>query len=212
MDITVLCTDPNHPVYPWLRDWAERQRAAHNVLLTTSIDDLAGGDILFLVSVSQLVSKDVRERFRASLVLHASDLPHGRGWSPHVWQILEGRSSVTVSVLDAEDAVDTGAIWAQRVFDLQGHELADEINQLLFSTEFALMDYIVGHFAELRPRPQGDVEATYYRKRTPADSRIDPSRSIAEQFDLLRVADPYRFPAFFDYRGCRYKIVIEKID
>ena len=42
------------------------------------------------------------------------------------------------------------------------------------------------------------------------DSRLDPHRPIADQFDLLRVADPDRFPAFFDLRGHRYLVRIEK--
>jgi len=58
--------------------------------------------------------------------------------------------------------------------------------------------------------PQDERPPSYYRRRTPDDSRLDPSRSIAEQFDLLRVADPQRFPAFFDLRGHRYVVRIEK--
>jgi methionyl-tRNA formyltransferase len=60
------------------------------------------------------------------------------------------------------------------------------------------------------PKPQDDRAPTYYRRRTPEDSRLDPQRSIAEQFDLLRVVDPDRFPAFFDLCGHRYVVRIEK--
>ena len=52
---------------------------------------------------------------------------------------------------------------------------------------------------------------TYMTKRIPADSQLDPCKSIAEQFDLLRVADSQRFPAFFDYRGKRYLVKIENV-
>ena len=34
-------------------------------------------------------------------------------------------------------------------------------------------------------------------KRTPADSEIDPGKSILEQFNLLRIVDSERYPAFF---------------
>ena len=50
------------------------------------------------------------------------------------------------------------------------------------------------------------------KRRTPADSRLDPDKSIAEQFELLRVVDNQRYPAFFDHRGRRYRITIEKVD
>jgi len=48
------------------------------------------------------------------------------------------------------------------------------------------------------------------RKRVPDDSRIDPNESIAKQFNLLRLADAKRYPAFFEYLGVKYVIKIEK--
>ena len=74
------------------------------------------------------------------------------------------------------------------------------------------MDYAVDNFGSVRPRLQSEEPPTYYRKRTPEDSRLDPDKSIAEQFDLLRVADEERYPAFMDYRGHRYKIVMTKVE
>jgi methionyl-tRNA formyltransferase len=145
-----------------------------------------------------------------TLVIHASDPPEGRGWSPHIWQILEGRNRIAVSLIEAQDQVDTGAIWAQRDLVLEGHELNDEINDRLFTIELDLMNHALEMVGSRAPAPQDGRVPTYYRRRTPEDSRLDPSRSIAEQFDLLRVADPQRFPAFFDLRGHRYLVRIEK--
>lgn len=212
MIVHVLCTDPEHPVYHHLEHWVTKSRSNHDVMLTSSVKDLKGGNLLFLVSAAQIIRKDVRDRYTAVLVLHASDLPRGRGWSPHIWQVLEGKSAITLSLLEAEDEVDTGAIWAQRIIELRGDELAHEINSLLFAQELALMNFAVDNFGQVVPKPQQPGEASYYRKRTLEDSRIDPDLSIAEQFNLLRVADPVRYPAFFDLRGCRYRIVLEKLD
>ncbi len=210
MKITILCSDLHHPVFPWLQSWAERNRAAHAVDLVRAKDALAGGDILFLISCHELIGPDVRARYRATLVIHASDLPLGRGWSPHIWQVLEKKQHIKVTLLEAADAVDSGAIWTQTAFDLEGHETFAEINAKLFEAEMRLMDYAVLHLETVQPRPQDDREPTRYRKRTPEDSRINPQRSIADQFDLLRVADPERFPAFFDLLGHRYFIHITK--
>jgi methionyl-tRNA formyltransferase len=212
VDITVLCSDKNHPVFPVLTEWTARIAARHQVRLVSVPEDVGRGDILFLVSVTRLIPVEVRARFRATLVMHASDLPQGRGWSPHIWQVVEGKSAITVSVLSAEDPVDSGAIWAQRTFDLGGHELAAEINEALFQTEMTLMEHVINNFSSIRPRDQPAAGATYYRRRTPDDSRLDPSKTIAEQFDLLRVADPTRYPAFMDFRGHRYRIIIEKME
>jgi methionyl-tRNA formyltransferase len=211
MRIHAYCSDPAHPVIPHLRKWVAAMSPPHETALITRTEDAAGGDVLFLVSASQIVQRDVRSRYRAAVVLHASALPRGRGWSPVVWQILEGAREITVTALSAEDRVDTGPIWAQRSFAVEAHELVDEIHAKLFAVELALMSDVVARFEAIVPRPQAAEGATYYRRRTPEDSRIDPHRSVAEQFDLLRVCDPERYPAFFELHGHRYRIRVDRL-
>jgi len=191
--------------------WQKKHEFDHRIELVQSRQELTGGDILFLVSCNELIKQDIRDRYKATLVIHASNLPEGRGWSPHIWQIIEGKKEITVNLLEAEDKVDSGAIWTQRILQFEGHELYDEINEKLFAIESELMDFALENFQQISPIPQHEVEPTYYCKRTPEDSRIDPDKSIAEQFDLLRVADPARFPAIFNLRGHCYRITIEKV-
>lgn len=212
MNISILCTDPNHPVVPRLRQWqAERAAQGHAVALVHDKAQLQGGDILFLVSCSQLLRPEERARYRATLVLHASDLPQGRGWSPHIWAVLRGEREITVCLLEAQDPVDSGAVWLRKKFRLDGSELLAEINELLFRAELDLMSEAVEGFGRIVPQAQNGDPGPYLPRRTPADSRVDPNKTIAEQFELLRVVDPERYPAFFDHRGHRYVIRIEKV-
>ncbi len=210
MNISILCSQTNHPVYSYLRKWKEQRSSSHHVGLLKKVQSLPGGDILFLISCNELVGASMRSKYKKTLVIHASALPKGRGWSPHIWQILEGRSAITVTLLEAEDQVDSGRIWKQEVMHIENHEVFHEINAKLFELEIRLMDFAVDHFDLVRPVEQTDVEPTYYRKRQPEDSRLDPHKSLAEQFDLLRVADPNRYPAFFDFNGHRYQLLLLK--
>ncbi len=210
MKVSILCSSMNHPAFPKLKSWCREKSSQHAVEIVNSSRDLDGGDILLLVACTEIVAVDVRERYRKSLVVHASDLPRGRGWSPHVWQILEGRNRITVTLLEAEDGVDSGAIWEQCEIHLQGHELSNEINDILYDAVIGLMDFALENIDKVTPRVQGGCEPSYYPKRTPEDSRLDPDKSIAEQFDLLRIADPDRYPAFFEIRGHRYEIRLVK--
>jgi methionyl-tRNA formyltransferase len=211
MKIAVLCTNTDHPVLPRLQAWCrDMQQAGHAVSLHSRKADLQTGDVLFLVSCGEIIEARDRARFDCCLVLHASDLPRGRGWSPHVWAILGGATSVTVSLLEASDPVDSGAVWLKREFTLEGHELLDEINEKLFEAELTLMSEAVSRFGQIRPVPQQGDPGVYLRRRTPLDSQLDPNRTIAEQFDLLRVVDNSRYPAFFEYRGKTYFIRIDK--
>jgi len=208
--VSVLCSDPSHPVNPRLECWAAAVAPSATVRILRDVADLPGGDFLFLVSCHQIVKKPTRDAYRHCLVLHASELPQGRGMSPHIWQILEGRDRLTVTLLNAEDEVDSGDIWHQISFPVPRTNLADEINQQLFDVETELMTWALAHCDHERPRPQVGMPSLY-RKRAPADSEIDPNRPLVEYFDLLRVADPDRFPAFFTYRGQKYRIRIDKL-
>lgn len=173
--------------------------------------DLQGGDILFLVSCSQIIRDTERKKYKATLVLHASDLPTGRGWSPHIWSILDGADQITVCLLEASEPVDSGAIWLKKTFILEGHELLPEINAKLFVAELTLMTQAVEQFGSIKPTQQVGDSGLYMPKRCRADSQLDPDKTIAEQFDLLRVVDSQRYPAFFNYRGKQYLIHIEKV-
>jgi methionyl-tRNA formyltransferase len=211
MNITVLCTDPNHAVVEWLRKWIDEiSLKGHSSKLVFDKAELIGGDILFLVSCSQIVAKKEFDLFRAVLVLHASNLPEGRGWSPHIWSILEGKNRITVSLLEAALSIDTGVIWLQKAFHLEGHELLTEINNKLFAIEIMLMNEAIEKFNVIKPVPQVGIPGKMRRKRSPEDSRLDPNKTITEQFNLLRVADSQRYPSFFEYLGKRFIIRIEK--
>lgn len=211
MRIDLLCTNPAHPVVPVLRRWIADRGTTHDLRLIHDKSELAEGDILYLVSCSQLIGREDRAHYAHVMVLHASDLPEGRGWSPHVWDILAGKEELTLSLLTAEGGVDTGAIWAKRRFAVPRHALHEEINALLFQTELDLMDQGIAMVAAGEtPVPQPAEGGSYHPRRTPEDSRLDPARPLAELFDQIRVADSERFPAFFEMHGKTYNITLKK--
>lgn len=212
MKIDLLCSDPNHPVNAWLDRWIERRKHSHEISLFRSKTQLSGGDVLFLISCTEIIGRHDRDRYAHALVVHASDLPKGRGWSPQIWAILEGASELTLSVLNAEDKVDSGDIWAKLKIAIPPHADHAEINAAIFTAELNLMDTAIRLVAEGKhPVPQNPTGASYYSKRTPADSEIDASKTIQEQFDILRVSDPERYPAFFQLHGYKYAITLKKV-
>ncbi len=208
--ISLLLSDTSHPVKAHLERWIKAHQTQHQVELCERSTGLSGGDFLFLISCQEIIRQPVRERYRYTLVLHASDLPKGRGMSPHVWQILQGKHELVLSLLNAEDAVDSGHIWKKTSMSIDPSDLWDEIDAKLFDAELQLMDWAVEHCDDMSPTPQtGD--ATYYPRRRPEDSQIDPFRSIADTFNTLRIANPNRYPAWFELHGQRYKIMLEKL-
>ena len=211
MNIDILCTNPTHPINNHLNNWIAKHACNHYIQLLRNKAELGGGDLLLLISCHEVIDKVTRSIYKSTLVIHASDLPNGRGWSPHVWQILEGKNAITVTLLEAENDVDSGCIWKQEIMELEGHELLDEIEKKLFSIELKLIDYALENWDNVDPKKQKIQPATYYPRRTPHDSCLDPEKSLSEQFELLRVVDSIRYPAFFDLRGQRYYLNISKV-
>jgi methionyl-tRNA formyltransferase len=107
--------------------------------------------------------------------------------------------------------VDAGDIYLQEWFDLAGHELLDQLRDQVAQATLSLCRAFVDEYPDVvhNARPQNG-EPSYYPRRGPEDSELDPDKTLAEQFEVLRVVDNEVYPAFFEMRGQRYQLRIEK--
>ena len=166
---------------------------------------LCSGDVCLLLSCGRLLSSQQLALHRHNLVVHGSALPQGQGWSPMTWQILEGGSSIPITLFEAVADLDAGSIYLQQKIALQGHELVEEWRVLLAkATSELCLAWFDRHQEVVNAAQLQHGEASHYRRRRPADSQLDPELSLAEQFNLLRVVDNQSYPAFFHWRGRRY--------
>ena len=171
---------------------------------------LCPGDVCLLLSCGRLLSSQQLALHRHNLVVHASALPQGQGWSPMTWQILEGASSIPITLFEAVADLDAGSIYLQHNIALEGHELAEEWRVLLAQATSDLCLAWFDRYQQVVDAAQAQHgEASNYRRRRPADSQLDPELSLAEQFNLLRVVDNYSYPAFFHWRGRRYVLNLQ---
>ena len=200
-------------------NWVEHYaRALANVLCdkceVTFVADksaLTSGDVLFYFNVQEIVAKEHRAKYKKNVVIHASDLPKDRGWSPYIHKILRGENSFPVTLCEAEDRVDSGAIYLQEPVTLEGHELLPEIRAEIGRAIVRACLWFIEMYPDIVGRPQAG-EPTYCPKRGPADSRLDPAKPLIDQFDLLRCVDNDLFPAWFEARGRTYRLAITKDD
>ena len=168
-------------------------------------------DILFILGCHEIVEKQVLAKNKYNLVIHESNLPRGKGWAPLFWQIVEGKNTITFSLIEAALEVDAGPIYLQKDLVLSGYELNSEIRQkqAVLSMEMCL-DFVENLNTLPAPKMQSGEES-FYPKRSPADSRIDISKSLNDQFNLLRTVDNNEYPAFFEIDGRCYIIKIEEL-
>jgi hypothetical protein len=200
----------------WVRDRlngfvAELRGRGHEVDVVTKAQEIRRADLVFFLSFWSLANREVLDRATHSLVVHASDLPKGRGWSPLTWQILAGENRIPVRLFEAEPAVDAGDIHGSMDIVFEGHELLDELRLRLLEATFELCSAFVKHYPACIPlRKNQSGDESFYPRRTSEDSRLNPDSTLAAQFNLLRTVDNASYPAFFDYAGHTYELHIHK--
>jgi methionyl-tRNA formyltransferase len=178
--------------------------------LCRSHEEVSEGTVAFYLGCVHLTHESVLRRNRYNLVVHESDLPAGRGYAPLIWQILEGRNDIAVCLFEATRDADAGPIYFRDFLRFEGHELSAELREAQGRMTISLAMRFLAHPLPPLAEPQSGQPSRNPR-RTPADSALDPNRTLAEQFELLRVVDNDRYPAFFDYRGHRYRVRIDKV-
>lgn len=210
MKLTILTDDPRSWYVSHAKNLAfELTEGGHEVRLVFAKTDLEPGDVCFLLSCSKLVEGRYLSLNRNNIVVHASDLPAGRGFSPLQWQIVEGKNEITLTLFEAVEAADAGPYYFKETLAFEGTELLEEMRQALGVKINAMCVKYVREIDRLRAISQTG-EPSFYRRRGLEDDRLDPDRTIVEQFDHLRIADNDRHPLFFDLRGSRYYLRIAR--
>lgn len=210
MTITLLVGNRSSWVLSYVRQLKKQIEDKHDVKLIFDLDKIENGDLLFMLSLGKIVPPDLLKRNKHNLVVHESDLPRGRGWSPLTWQILEGKKKIKITLFEAVAGVDRGQIYYQDEMQFMGDELVDEIREVQGEKTVELVLKFIDNFPNVIGREQKG-KSTYYPRRRPKDSDLDIDKSIKEQFNLLRTVDNKRYPAFFNYSGSKYILKIYKI-
>ena len=208
MKIQILCDNPDSWILPFAKDFAAELLAKHyDVRYIEKHIEVDAGDILILLSCEQIFKRlDLNKH---NLVVHESDLPRGKGWSPLTWQIVEGASQITVTLFEASAKVDDGPIYGQETIEFKGTELIDELRNLQAKATINLLRQFVNNFPDVHSKPQTG-ESTFCRRRTKEDSKLSVDKSLADQFNLLRISDNQRYPAWIEINGQKFELHIFK--
>ncbi|NWF67046.1 MAG: hypothetical protein HXX81_06220, partial [Campylobacterales bacterium] len=196
----------------WINQKIKRYLAKNQTLNIQTFHDYSlvkDFDVVFLLSYSKIIDEDSLKKNSLNLVVHASDLPDGKGMSPLSWQILEGKCEIIITIFEAISKLDSGDWFFKDVMKFTGYELIDELREMVDIKTFELIDKVLNNFSDLKRNKQiGDGKI--YQRRTVLDSKLDINKSIKEQFNLLRIVDNEKYPAFFEIDGHKYILKIEK--
>lgn len=187
------------------------EKKNHQVSIVNNASDIPDGDICLFLGFYKIIAKEFLKRSKNNVVVHASDLPKGKGWAPLTWQILEGNNTIPVCLFEAIEEMDAGDIYLRSYINLDGTELSDEIREKQALNAFEMCLEFIDKYPQILDNAEKQIgEETIYHKRTPQSSELDINKTIAEQFNLLRIADNKDYPAFFNYKKQKYILKIEK--
>jgi methionyl-tRNA formyltransferase len=196
-----------------LRQEAEGARARFQE--STSLASVTDAHLLLMVNWRRLVPIEVCRRMRlGAFVFHDSLLPEYRGFSPTVWAIANGEDHTGVTLLEAAAEADQGDIVDQARVPIGPQETIAGVMERVTDTYLELLERnLPALLAGSAPRhPQDHSRASWARKRTAEDNRIDWSQPAMKSFDLVRaVTRPYA-GAFTDLGGGTLRVWAARLD
>jgi methionyl-tRNA formyltransferase len=129
----------------------------------------AGAEIGVVVAFGRIIKPDVLASV-PMVNLHLSLLPRWRGAAPVQRAILSGDAETGVSLMQLDEGLDTGPVYAQVSTVIDRSDTAESLTRRLIDLGLPLLDRLDGDMGQ--PVPQSG-EATYAEKITKADLRLD---------------------------------------
>jgi methionyl-tRNA formyltransferase len=169
--------------------------------VTDRIDDLLAIDaeLGVVVAYGRLIKPHILDHLRMVNV-HFSLLPRWRGAAPLERALLAGDAATGVCIMDVEEGLDTGGVYACAEVPIGPRSTAAELRAELVDTGTRLLlDVLAGPLGE--PEPQHG-ETTYAEKIDPAELELDWSRPAAELDRWVRVGGTWT-----TFRGRRLKVL-----
>ncbi len=170
-------------------------------------DEVKNFDIVFILGYTKILPSEFLVNNNLNLVVHESDLPKGKGFSPIQWQLLEGKSEITISLIEACERVDSGDIFLQNKINFKGTELYKEIREIQAKATLSIINDFLKIYPNIKTKKQVGNES-FYRRRTKLDGELDITKTIEENFNLMRIGNNESWPSFFYYKGIKYIINI----
>ena len=206
-ELDVLIDNPNS----WMWLYCEKlvnilSDFSNTVRVFRNSNEIISGEILFILSCDRILKSDDLDKHNNNIVIHESDLPRGKGWSPLSYQIEEGLNHIPITLFEACEELDAGKWYLKDNIILNGSELIDELRYKQASKSFDMIE----NYLKCYPCEENiqTGEETHYNKRTSNNQLLDVNKSLKEQFDLFRVCDNDNYPAHFVINNQKYILKI----
>jgi methionyl-tRNA formyltransferase len=151
-------------------------------------------DLIVVAAYGQILPKTILELPRLGcLNVHTSLLPKFRGAAPIQWAILEDEQETGVTIMRMDAGLDTGDILTQAATRIVPEDNAETLHNRLAEMGADLLVRTVPDLVSGRiiPRPQPPEGATYARKISREDGRLDWNQPARTLWNKVRAFTPW---------------------
>ena len=129
---------------------------------------------------------------RGCMNLHASLLPRWRGAAPINWAIAHGDTETGVCLMQMDEGLDTGPVYARLAVSIGAEETAGELAEQLASTAAQLVRAELARAVDgqLEAVPQEHEKSTHAPPLDRADGALNFSKSVRDLVNLVRALAP----------------------
>lgn len=165
-------------------------------------------DIMVTAAYGQILSQEIIDIPKHGIInIHGSLLPELRGAAPIQYAVLKGLKTTGITILNTVKAVDAGEIILQKSLDILPYEncgqLFDRLAVLGAEAVIEALSQIERGVATYTP--QDESKATFTKKLTAEQEKIDWNGSAEEIVNLVRALSP-NIGAYTTWQGQHLKI------
>jgi len=151
-------------------------------------------DLLVVAAYGQILPKSMLDLPRFGAVnVHASLLPKYRGAAPIQWAILNGEAETGVTIMKMAAGLDTGDILSRRSVPILPEDNSATLHERLavLGAELLVPTILEYTSGGIIPQPQVESAATYARKITKEDGRLDWTQPAQTLWNQVRAFTPW---------------------
>ena len=207
--VTFLLDKSNLWFEKQLKNYDFKLNNKYTFKISKNSNNIKKQNIVFPLSYTKILPETFLKENELVLITHASKLPSDRGFAPLQYQILKNKKKFYMTLIKAEKGVDTGRIFLQNSFTLDGTELSCEIRKIQGSQYLKIIKKFLVRYPNVKSKKQKN-KGNFNKRRYSKDSQLNINKTIKQQFNHLRINDNKLYPSFFYFKCKKYIVKIFK--
>lgn len=177
--------------------------------ISYEIEKKSNIDLLFVIGYTKKINPRELKKYKNKFIIHESNLPNGRGFSPIKNQILKKIYKIKCCLIECIDKIDGGDIYEKDYLIVNKNDLYDDIRLKQFKITIKLINKLLKKYPNIKGKKQIG-KPSYFKRLNEKSDQIDISKNIVSLFDLLRSTDYTKHQNYFFINNKKYFIRISK--